>query len=270
MEKTKKLQTQQRQFQTLVDFMVQHSDLAKGQLQSANAKQRAKILWTKLADDLNANGPPVRDVAGWKKVWSDLKNHTKVKMRKNKMSISSTGGGVSQYCPLSSMEEQIINLLHMEEAVNGLPSSTCFGTSANTSQVVSYISDVIEEVLLSPQNEDEPAPAAKRNCLNESLQSAKRSRLSLQNERDSLLRTQVETQGIFHQESTKILGDIKCSLKELVRYNRKIFELKEKELALCKEKFEYEKKYKLQKQKNVIEKLELKKKILELELSKTL
>ncbi|KNC31937.1 hypothetical protein FF38_03511 [Lucilia cuprina] len=113
--------------------MEQHSDLAKGQLQCGNAKQRANNLWTKLADDLNSNGPPVRDVAGWKKDWSDLKTHTKVKMRKNKISISSTGGGVSQYCPLSSMEEQIINLLQMEEAVNGRATSTYFGTSSNVS-----------------------------------------------------------------------------------------------------------------------------------------
>ncbi|KNC23195.1 hypothetical protein FF38_10068 [Lucilia cuprina] len=167
-EKPKKLQTQQRQFEILVDFMEQHSDLAKGQLQCGNAKQRANNLWTKLADDLNSNGPPVRDVAGWKKVWSDLKTHTKVKMRKNKISISSTGGGVSQYCPLSSMEEQIINLLQMEEAVNGRATSTYFGTSSNVSHDVSANKEPAEEVLLSSQNENyslsESAPADKRSC----------------------------------------------------------------------------------------------------------
>ncbi|XP_073832201.1 uncharacterized protein [Musca autumnalis] len=198
--------------------MVQHSDLAKGQLQSANAKQRANNLWTKLADDLNSNGPPVRDVAGWKKVWSDLKTHTKLKMRRNKVSISSTGGGVSNYCPLSPMEEQIINLLHMEEAVSGLPTSTWFGTSSNASQDVSTINDIVEAVLRSSQDENmnlnEPAPAARRS-LDESFQSAKRSRLSNQNERDNLLKTQVETQGIFHKESTKLLGYIHCTMKEL-------------------------------------------------------
>lgn len=60
--------TKQRQFEILVEFMVQHSDLAKGHLQAANAKQTTNNLWTKLSDDLNANGPPVRDIAGWKKV----------------------------------------------------------------------------------------------------------------------------------------------------------------------------------------------------------
>ncbi|XP_037814485.1 uncharacterized protein LOC119605442 [Lucilia sericata] len=234
MEKPKKLQTQQRQFEILVDFMEQHSDLAEGQLQCGNAKQRANNLWTKLADDLNCNGPPVRDVAGWKKVWSDLKTHTKVKMRKNKISISSTGGGVSQYCPLSSMEEQIINLLQMEEAVNGRATSTYFGTSSNVSHDVSANKEPAEEVLLSSQNENyslsESAPADKRSCLDDSFKTAKRSRLSKQNERDILLKTQVENQGIFHNESTKVLGDVRDSLKELVRYNRKKVELKERNI----------------------------------------
>ncbi|XP_037807681.1 uncharacterized protein LOC119601054 isoform X1 [Lucilia sericata] len=271
-EKPKKLQTQQRQFEILVDFMEQHSDLAKGQLQCGNAKQRANNLWTKLADDLNSNGPPVRDVAGWKKVWSDLKTHTKVKMRKNKISISSTGGGVSQYCPLSSMEEQIINLLQMEEAVNGRATSTYFGTSSNVSHDVSANKEPAEEVLLSSQNENyslsESAPADKRSCLDDSFKTAKRSRLSKQNDRDILLKTQVENQGIFHNESTKVLGDVRDSLKELVRYNRKKVELKERKLTFCKKKFEFKKEYKLQKQKTQIEKLELKKKILELEIGK--
>ncbi|TMW46403.1 hypothetical protein DOY81_008517, partial [Sarcophaga bullata] len=64
----KKLQTQQGQFEILVAFMVQHSDLAKGLLQCGNAKQRANNLRVKLVDDLNSNRPPVRDIAGWKKM----------------------------------------------------------------------------------------------------------------------------------------------------------------------------------------------------------
>lgn len=46
-EKPKKLNTKQRQFEILVDFMVQHNELAKGHLLTANAKQAANNLWTR-------------------------------------------------------------------------------------------------------------------------------------------------------------------------------------------------------------------------------
>ena len=75
-------------------------------------------------------------------------------MRKNKISNSSTVGGVSQYCPLSSIEEHIINLFHMEEAVNGLATVTCFGASISGIHAVSANKESAEEVLCSLQNEN--------------------------------------------------------------------------------------------------------------------
>ncbi|TMW45135.1 hypothetical protein DOY81_009786 [Sarcophaga bullata] len=129
------------------------------------------------------------------------------KMLRNKMSMSSTGGGVSQYCPLSSMEEQVINLLRMEEAVNGLATVTCFGTSS----AIRDDSAIKEsaEVFLSSQNEviNESPHAAKRSSLDESFQTSKRSRLS-HHDRDNLLKTQVENHEISHKETTKLLGDV--------------------------------------------------------------
>ncbi|TMW46356.1 hypothetical protein DOY81_008564 [Sarcophaga bullata] len=152
MEKPKKLQTQQ------------------GQLQCETARQRANNLWVKLVDDLNSNGSPVRDIAGWKK-------------------------------------EQVINLLRMEGAVNGLATVTWFGTSSAIRD--DSANKESAEVLLSSQNEmiNESAHAAKRSSLDESFQTSKRSRLS-HHDRDKILKTQVENQGIFHKQTTKLLGDV--------------------------------------------------------------
>lgn len=143
-------------------------------------------------------------------------------MRKNKLSISSTGGGPSQFCPLSAMEEQVVNLLHMEEAVNGLPKATCFGISGDNS---SHITIVNNNDLTEKTSE---ATQIQNNNLDENLRATKRPRLSNLNERDNLLKTQVQNQGIFQKETANVLDGIRKDLKDLVRYHRKTFELKEK------------------------------------------
>lgn len=182
-------------------------------------------------------------------------------MRKNKLSISGTGGGPSQFCPLSSIEEEISNLLHMEEAVSGLPTTSCFGTSGcNTSHVTLVSSDCPEEILDSPQN--------KNQKLNEDFLTAKRKRLSVINDRENLLKTQVEQQALYQNDSVTELREIRNDLKDLARYARKSHELKKEKLALCKEKFKFKKERNIQNQKIKLEKLELKRKMLELETEK--
>ena len=44
------------------------------------------------------------DTNGWKKVWADYKNHIKVKCKRNKMGLSVTGGGPSNYCSLTQLD----------------------------------------------------------------------------------------------------------------------------------------------------------------------
>ena len=37
-------------------------------MKASDGRALSKHLWTRLADDLNAAGPPTREVDGWKKV----------------------------------------------------------------------------------------------------------------------------------------------------------------------------------------------------------
>lgn len=49
--------------------MTLHPDLAKGFIKSPDAKTKSQNLWRRLQNDVNALGPPIRDITGWKKVY---------------------------------------------------------------------------------------------------------------------------------------------------------------------------------------------------------
>ena len=61
--------------------MVQHPELAKGDLNSSDARTKSKELWDRLTLDLYAAAVPSRDANGWNKVWADYRNHIKVKVK---------------------------------------------------------------------------------------------------------------------------------------------------------------------------------------------
>ena len=48
--------------------MCQHNELAKGYMKNADARRRSAEIWSKISEELNAEGPPIRDNEGWKKV----------------------------------------------------------------------------------------------------------------------------------------------------------------------------------------------------------
>lgn len=64
----KEKSTNQKQFEILVEHMDRHRDLAKGYIKQSDARRKAAEVWSKIAQEVNAEGPPVRDVEGWKKV----------------------------------------------------------------------------------------------------------------------------------------------------------------------------------------------------------
>ncbi|XP_050338284.1 uncharacterized protein LOC126764670 [Bactrocera neohumeralis] len=127
-----KQQTQPKQFEILVDFMKAHPDLSKGSLKTPDAKNTSNNLWKNLVSHLNAAGPPLRDIAGWKKVWADYKIHLNAKMRRNKNNISGTGGGPSLFIPLSQLEQQLSELLSIEESINGMSGTLSFGAAISS------------------------------------------------------------------------------------------------------------------------------------------
>ncbi|XP_039969540.1 uncharacterized protein LOC120781397 [Bactrocera tryoni] len=69
-----------------------------------------EALWADLAKKLNCEGPPQKDINGWKKVWSDRKDCVRKKIAHNKRETRATGGGQFNQFVLTSTEEKIAEL----------------------------------------------------------------------------------------------------------------------------------------------------------------
>ncbi|XP_017461261.1 PREDICTED: uncharacterized protein LOC108354593, partial [Rhagoletis zephyria] len=127
---SKSQHTKQSQFGIMVEFMESHPSLAKGYIKCADAKQTSKNLWGRLTEELNGDGPPTRDASSWKKVWADYKTHLKAKVRKNKLHMSGTGGGPAKISSLNSVELRAMELLQINEAVDGIAGAQKFGAGS--------------------------------------------------------------------------------------------------------------------------------------------
>ncbi|XP_046809045.1 uncharacterized protein LOC111690680 isoform X3 [Lucilia cuprina] len=89
----------------LMRFMKDHTDLGRGF--SKKDKTSQEKLWTALKDELNAAGPPTKDLGDWKKTWLDWKSNVKRKLSHNKKEVRQTGGGNFNQYILSQLEEEV-------------------------------------------------------------------------------------------------------------------------------------------------------------------
>lgn len=60
--------TTSRQFAVMMKFLEDNAQMVTGAFVCINSKKTTSDLWEELAKSLNAEGPPARDVLGWKKV----------------------------------------------------------------------------------------------------------------------------------------------------------------------------------------------------------
>ena len=104
-------------------------DLANGRLNSVSGKEKSEELWTNLCASLNALGPPIRSLEGWKKIWADQKSKTRSKLRKQIQHRKKTGGCPSSAKPLSSLEEKVMKVSNLDLGVNGCIGAIDFGHS---------------------------------------------------------------------------------------------------------------------------------------------
>ncbi|XP_050337904.1 sterile alpha motif domain-containing protein 1-like [Bactrocera neohumeralis] len=116
--------TTQEQLQHYVMFCKQHPELQRGKLTPTNP-QGLQILWSELADNLNALRGPSRSAAKWKESLMHWKHQLRSRARKLKTHAQATGGGP----PISGMtpfEEQAITTFGAA-AVDGLPGVATLG-----------------------------------------------------------------------------------------------------------------------------------------------
>ncbi|XP_067628923.1 uncharacterized protein [Eurosta solidaginis] len=262
-QKTK--QTQKQQFELLVDFMAIHPDLAKGLLKTPNAKTMANNLWKQVTRQLNAAGPPMRDITGWKKVWADYKVHLKAKMRRNKTNIAGTGGGPSVYSALTPLEQQASDLLSMDQAVDGIAGTREFGARQAMTEVPSEILEPAfnndsDSVEMSEEENEQPFLLQQQQepCCSRSVLTPRK--------KQSLLERQVDNQIEYQSNSVKVLNEINDNLKNIARTMRITLKIKNKKLKFAKEQFVHKQRMDRENLRIKLNKLEIKKQMLDVEL----
>ncbi|CAG4935778.1 unnamed protein product [Parnassius apollo] len=92
------------QIDTLLNFLDEHRDLARGRLRSLEGKVQAKRLWDELCNALNSMGGCTKTVQQWQKVWFDRKHLAKKAAADSRRWASMTGGGPSVAPQLSHSE----------------------------------------------------------------------------------------------------------------------------------------------------------------------
>ncbi|TDG44859.1 hypothetical protein AWZ03_008667 [Drosophila navojoa] len=96
----KRTHKNREQSNILIEFMTKHQDIAKGHSKGERFVVDGK--WRSLTDDLNAVGPPFKNVSSWKKVWSDWKISIKRKLLQIKndkrVALSPAEESIAQLC----------------------------------------------------------------------------------------------------------------------------------------------------------------------------
>ncbi|XP_065359735.1 uncharacterized protein LOC135961140 [Calliphora vicina] len=271
----------------MVEFMVEHPELAKGHINSPEARSKSRHLWERLTQALNSACFPTRDTNGWKKVWADYKNHIKVKCKRNKIGISGTGGGPSSYCALTPQEQEVCDLLAINVSVHGMSGRKDFGASTPTNtgpstslaEIIAENDNVEENVHVMDDSIETEEHNVENLNVNTSHRPRRNERLS---SKESLIKKQVENQIAFQENSLKVLKDIdinqqnnnkfleeiRLDIADIKRYSKRKCDIEERKLKLAKEKFEFKKKIELEKTKRKIVHLELKKQMFDLESAK--
>ncbi|XP_039957763.1 uncharacterized protein LOC120772929 [Bactrocera tryoni] len=105
-------------------FCKQHPELQRGNLTPPNP-QGLQILWSELADNLNALRGPTRSAAKWRESLMHWKHQLRSRARKLKAHAQATGGG-SPINGITEFEEQAITTFGAA-AVDGLPGVATLG-----------------------------------------------------------------------------------------------------------------------------------------------
>ncbi|XP_039970079.1 uncharacterized protein LOC120781972 [Bactrocera tryoni] len=122
--RTKTERTTQEQLQHYVMFCKQHPELQGGKLTPTNP-QGLQILWSELADNLNALRGPTRSAAMRRASLMHWKHQLRSRARKLKAHALATGGG-SPINGITEFEEQAISTFGAA-AVDGLPGVATLG-----------------------------------------------------------------------------------------------------------------------------------------------
>lgn len=232
----KNLKPKQKQMDILAKYMCIYPDLAEGNLNPTYSK----YFWNRILVTLNLEGPPIRNLVGWKKAWTNYKNKIKAKLTENKTRISATGAGPSKFCSFTPLEMKVISQFKLDEPVDEIPSANAIGDFKNNIGIVPLS---IQETEAESSDENSREPEGRK--------------------RENFLEKQLQNQNDYQKKSLLVLTKISDSLQYIGRYERKNVELKEKLYNLAKDKFSHKQKTDMEKTKIKIEKLQMKRAMLQ-------
>ncbi|XP_059055912.1 uncharacterized protein LOC131849809 [Achroia grisella] len=99
------------QVDTLLTYLSEHQELARGLCRNAEGRTRSTQLWVRLTDELNALGGCTKTIKQWQKVWADKKYLTKKAAAAARRSATATGGGPSSAEPLNPIQSRILDIM---------------------------------------------------------------------------------------------------------------------------------------------------------------
>lgn len=130
----------------LLNFIKKHPALLQNP--SWETRSAFEALWDQLVSDLNGNGPPQKDVATWKKALKDWKRFIIKKVEKNEMHNIPLATG------LSAAEETIASLCRLNDDVGQIIMNASDDDLQDTSNAAFDMEDV-EDVV--PEEDDHSA-----------------------------------------------------------------------------------------------------------------
>lgn len=220
--------------------MEKHRDLATNKLVGTQYKDKSNSLWNDLTTQLNAEGPPVRNSDGWKKVWKDLKYYTSCKLTFNINGKNKTGGGKFKEKIITALEERIIGICKLRTRAEGINYSNSFGIEMDV-PIISRSEIQTTSVTTIPniedsENIDELYPIVEdmtSNSINETdttrtVWSQRNRQHRKENTPNNLLKKQIENQSEFNKsfknfntEKIRLLKDVRNELKSIRKVKEK-------------------------------------------------
>ncbi|XP_055910283.1 uncharacterized protein LOC129944691 [Eupeodes corollae] len=263
---TRKRKTTTKQIEHLVNLMQEKPDIARNY--TKRSTEDVAAFWEEVADKLNQLEGRQRDVAGWKKIWSDHKTYIKKKLAANKKEITGTGGGPHKQKSFTPLEDAVIALINSNDSVNGIGAKS-FGTGNDNEQAASEPSS--PNTTAADAENIEGDRNSNSNCRQKTLSSIQLLRKQVENQSSYYdhMKTSLQAATKALQDTTNILRDTAKTLQDSAVHLKRVYRSVEYTGEIEKKKFKEMQFHNAEMRKIAMSKLEIKAKILEIEISRT-
>ncbi|XP_055551659.1 uncharacterized protein LOC129734003 [Wyeomyia smithii] len=246
LRRQKSKSTTKAQYAKLVELLEEHPDIAKG-----FTKSNSNTFWKNCATKLNILGPPVKDAAGWKKVWFDWKSNLKRKLAHNKREQKAAGGDPNKIIELTTLEERAVQLAGLAPAVEGIDGCVSYGLPSTFSNRAIQDRNSEESEPLHPSEDVEAA-----DVIPDVSPTPEPGSVPRLNENALIL---LEQQQLFDEDLLNVLKQQTKKIEDLAYYNKQVTKRLQEMTNLQAEQLQEQRRHNLAMEKIAMEKLKAKK-----------